>query len=114
MGVTAGVFTVLFATGFAAVALSSVWGETEFEEVIALAVWAGQGDGDWHGDILTPPTTSARAQHGREGDSTHDNQRPGELIHGVTFLARMAAVLELGSGVIDGGWLHRHGLCSLT
>jgi hypothetical protein len=57
VGVIAGVFTVLFAAGFAAVALSSVWGEAEFEEVIALAVWAGQGDGDGHENILTPPTT---------------------------------------------------------
>ena len=48
---------MLFATSFAAVALSSIWGKTEFEEVIALAVWAGQGDSDGHEDILTPPTT---------------------------------------------------------
>ena len=49
---------MLFAASFATIALSSVWDEAEFEEVIALAVWAGQGDSDGHEDILTPPTTS--------------------------------------------------------
>ena len=59
VSVTARIFTVLFAASFAAVALSSVWGEAEFEEVIALAVWTGQSDSDGHGDILTPPITGS-------------------------------------------------------
>jgi hypothetical protein len=40
VGVGTWVFSVLFATGFAFVALSAVWGETVFEEVFTLAVGA--------------------------------------------------------------------------
>jgi hypothetical protein len=34
-------FAVLFAAGFATVALSAVWGEAEFDEGFTLAVGAG-------------------------------------------------------------------------
>jgi hypothetical protein len=40
VGVTASVFSVLFAAVFATVALSAVGGEAEFDEVFALAVRA--------------------------------------------------------------------------
>jgi hypothetical protein len=46
VSVGAWVFTVLFLAGFATEALSAIWGETVFDEVFTLAVWAGKGDGD--------------------------------------------------------------------
>jgi hypothetical protein len=52
VGVGSSVFSVLFAASFAAVALTTVWGETEFDEVFALAVWAGQCKCDRHVVIL--------------------------------------------------------------
>jgi hypothetical protein len=57
VGVAASVFSVLFATVFAAVALTTVWCEAELDEVFALAVWAGQRVDDWHDVILKQPTT---------------------------------------------------------
>jgi hypothetical protein len=48
VGVAARVLAVLFATGFAAVALSAVGGVAVLEEVFALAVGAGQGDLNRH------------------------------------------------------------------
>jgi hypothetical protein len=55
--VWARIFAVLFKAGFATVALSAVWSEAEFDEGIALAVGAGQGDCDGHEFILKQPTT---------------------------------------------------------
>jgi hypothetical protein len=52
VGVTSSILSVLFAASFAAVALTTIGGEAEFEEVVALAVWASQGMGDRHGYIL--------------------------------------------------------------
>jgi hypothetical protein len=42
----------LFLAGFAAVALSAVWGEAEFDEGFALAVRASEGDCNGHEIIL--------------------------------------------------------------
>lgn len=52
VGVAASVLAVLLAAGFAAVALPAVGSEAEFDEVFAVAVWAGQGDRDGHEVIL--------------------------------------------------------------
>ena len=57
VGVAASVLAVLLTAVFAAVALSAVGCEAEFDEVFALAVWAGQCVRDWHGIILKQPTT---------------------------------------------------------
>jgi hypothetical protein len=57
VGVGAGVFTVLFVAGFAFVALSAVWCESEFDEGIALAEWASEGNCNGHEIILHPTTT---------------------------------------------------------
>lgn len=48
VGVAARVLAVLFATGFALVALSAVGCESVLEEVFAVAVGAGQGDLNRH------------------------------------------------------------------
>lgn len=57
VGVTSRVFAVLFTAGFATVALSAVWCEAEFDECVALAVWASEGDCNGHEIILQKPTT---------------------------------------------------------
>jgi hypothetical protein len=48
VGVGSLVFTVLFAASFATVALTTIGCEAVFEEVVALAVWAGERDCDRH------------------------------------------------------------------
>jgi hypothetical protein len=54
VGVGSSIFAVLFATGFALVALPAVGCEAVLEEVVALAVRAGECNCDWHqGSILT-------------------------------------------------------------
>ena len=52
VSVCAWVFTVLFTTGVAFIALSSVGSESVFDEGVALAVRAGKGDCDWHDDYI--------------------------------------------------------------
>ena len=54
VGVGSWVFAVLFVAGAALVTLSAIRGKTVLDEVVALAVRAGQGDCDWHvAGILT-------------------------------------------------------------
>jgi hypothetical protein len=59
VSVASSVFSVLFAASFAAVALSAVGSEAEFDEIFALAVRAGQRVRDWHAVILKQPTTKS-------------------------------------------------------
>lgn len=75
MTVLTAIFTVLFTTLEAFVALSAVGGVTVAFEVLALAVGAGQGDGlnDRHESILTKPTTDEFSESLR----IHDGQNHG-------------------------------------
>jgi hypothetical protein len=66
VGVGSWVLAVLFATVFAAVALSAVGRVAVFDEVFVVAVWAGQGLGDRHKSFYNHPLP-ALPKHGIHG-----------------------------------------------